>query len=144
MLDKLKASAIHLLISAIIIGFFLLIVYFLWYPYPLYITEGLSQITIILLGVNLVLGPVMTFILYKKGKKYLLFDLSIVIAIQLSAFAYGAMTIAEGRPVYIVFATDIFKTVPHAMIDINTLKDKIAKRYNTSQPNFYNWLKINT
>ena len=124
MFDKLKAATIHLLLSAIVIGSFLLLVYFIWYPYPFYITEGLSHITLILLGVDLVLGPVMTLVLYKKGKKYLLFDLAIVIAIQFSAFIYGAMTIAEGRPVYIVFATDVYKTVPPAMIDINTLKDK--------------------
>ena len=124
MYDKLKAAGLHLLISAIVIGSFLLIVYFIWYPYPFYITEGLSHITIILLGVDLVLGPLMTLILYRKGKKYWLFDLSIVLILQLSAFAYGAVTIAEGRPVYIVFATDVFKTVPSSMIDRSTLKDK--------------------
>ena len=124
MYDKLKAAGLHLLVSAIVIGSFLLIVYFIWYPYPFYITEGLSHITIILLGVDLVLGPLMTLILYRKGKKYWLFDLSIVLILQLSAFAYGAVTIAEGRPVYIVFATDVFKTVPPSMIDRSTLKDK--------------------
>lgn len=124
MWDKIKAASLHLFFSAIIIGAFLLIVYFVWYPYPLYITEGLSQITIILLGVDLVLGPIMTLILFKKGKKYLLFDIAIVITIQLSAFLYGAYTIANGRPVYIVFATDAFKTVSPAMIDISTLNDK--------------------
>ncbi len=126
-LDKVKASGVHLFLSAIIIGFFLLIVYFLWYPYPLYITEGLSQITLILLGVDLVLGPIMTFILYKKGKKYLLLDLSIVVAIQFCAFIYGAITIADGRPAYLVFATDVYKTVSPSMIDINTLKNKKLK-----------------
>ncbi len=67
-LDKFKASAIHLTISAIIIGVFLFLVYSIWYPYPLYVTEGLSEITIILLGVDLVLGPIMTLILYRKDK----------------------------------------------------------------------------
>ncbi len=124
MYNKLKAAGLHLLISAIVIGSFLLIVYFIWYPYPFYITEGLSHITIILLGVDLVLGPLMTLILYRKGKKYWLFDLSIVLILQLSAFAYGAVTIAEGRPVYIVFATDVFKTVPPSLIDTHDLKDK--------------------
>ena len=134
MLDKLKASGLHLLISALFIGSFLLVVYLLWYPYPLYITEGLSQITIILLGVDLVLGPIMTLILYKKGKKYLLLDLSIVVAIQFGAFIYGAITIADGRPVYIVFATDVFKTVSPSMIDISTLKDDTLRYSLFSKP----------
>ncbi len=122
MLDKIKAAGLHLFLSALIIFSFLAIVYFVWYPYPFYITEGLSYIIIILLGVDLVLGPVMTLILYKKKKKYLLLDLSIIIIIQSSAFIYGAMTIADGRPVYIVFATDVYKSVSPSMIDINTIK----------------------
>ncbi len=127
MLEKLKASGLHLLISAIIIGVFLLLVFFVWYPYPFYITEGLSHIILILLGVDLILGPVMTLILYKKGKKNLYIDLSIIIIIQLSAFIFGAITVSDGRPAYIVFATDAFKTVSPPMIDISTLKNRELK-----------------
>ena len=134
MLDKFKASGLHLLISAIIIISFLLLVYFVWYPYPLYEIEGLSQVTIILFAVDLILGPLLTLILYKKGKKYLFLDLSIIITIQISAFAYGAVTITNSRPVYIVFAVDRFNTISQTMIDINTLEDKSLKYSLFSQP----------
>ncbi len=125
--EKLKASGIHLLFSLLIIGIFLLIVYFIWYPYPLYITEGVSKITLLLSGVSLIAGPLLTFIIYKKNKKYLLLDLLVIIVLQLSAFLYGAFVIAQGRPVYIVFATDVFKTVAPNTIDIGSLNNQDLK-----------------
>jgi len=134
MLDKLKASGLHLLISTLVIGSFLLPVYLVWYPYPLYVVEGLSHVVLILLGVNLILGPLLTLILYRKEKKYLLLDLSVVVAFQISAFAYGAITISSARPVYIVFAVDQFKTVTSSMVDISTLKNKSLKYSFFSSP----------
>lgn len=126
--QKLIASVIHLAVSFAIIGCFLLIVFFIWYPDPFYLSEGLSQITIILLGVDLALGPLMTFVVYRKGKKYLYFDLFIIAFLQFGAFLYGAHTIYEGRPVYLVFSIDMFKTVSQPMLkqeEINKLPDNL-------------------
>lgn len=132
--DRFRAFTIHLFFSALITGFFLLIVYFIWYPFPLYITEDLSKITLIFLGSVLIIGPVLTLIVYKKGKKYLWLDLTIIITIQLSAFLYGATIFANARPVYIVFAVDVFKTISPAVIDLNSLKDQTLKYSLFSKP----------
>jgi len=57
-----------------------------------------------------------------------------VVAFQISAFAYGAITISSARPVYIVFAVDQFKTVTSSMVDISTLKNKSLKYSFFSSP----------
>lgn len=120
--EKINALLIHLLLSTLIISSFMLLVFFVWYPYPFYITEGLSNIAIILIAVDLTLGPLLTFVVYKKGKKHLFFDLTIIALIQFSAFIYGAVIINQERPVYIAYVIDRYQSVHLSTVDIQTLK----------------------
>jgi hypothetical protein len=64
--DKLKAASIHLAISAFILAAFLLIVFSVWYPAPFADISGLNNLLAVLIGVDLVLGPLLTFIVFKK------------------------------------------------------------------------------
>lgn len=110
--QKLKASVIHLVISLIVISSFLLIAFSIWYPEPYSEMSGLSDLLVILIAVDLILGPVLTFIIFKKNKPSLKFDLSFIAAFQLAALAYGMFTIYERHPVYVVYAVDRFELVP--------------------------------
>ena len=111
-----KAFSIHFSISAFIVSIFIALVFFIWYPQPYFYTEGSSGILMVLIGVDLVLGPLMTFIIYKPHKKGLLFDLIIIASFQLSALLYGGHTIFIERPVYIVFNVDRFDAVPTSLL----------------------------
>ena len=53
----------------------------------------------------------LTYIVYKPNKKSLTFDLSVIAAIQLSAFFYGAYTVYQAHPVYITHTIDRFSLV---------------------------------
>ncbi|MEZ5452413.1 MAG: TfpX/TfpZ family type IV pilin accessory protein [Thiothrix sp.] len=110
--EKLKAASIHLAISAFIIASFLSVVLLVWYPQPFAELSGLNHILTVLIGVDLVLGPLLTFIIFKKHKPTLKFDLSVIASIQLAALAYGAFSVFQGHPAYIVFAVDRFELVP--------------------------------
>ncbi|EIJ34292.1 TfpX/TfpZ family type IV pilin accessory protein [Thiothrix nivea] len=110
--EKLKAASIHLAISAFIIACFLSIVLLVWYPAPFPELSGLNHILAILIGVDLVLGPLLTFIIFKKQKPSLKFDLSVIASVQLAALIYGAFSIFQGHPAYIVYAVDRFELVP--------------------------------
>lgn len=48
---------------------------------------------------------------YKEGKKTLKFDLSVIIAIQITALCYGVYSIEQGRPVWIAYNVDRFELV---------------------------------
>ncbi|MCW8929226.1 MAG: hypothetical protein OQL19_03185 [Gammaproteobacteria bacterium] len=123
-MDKFKAFCIHFSISAAIVFSFLLIVYFIWYPEELLLIEGGLFVILVLVGVDLVLGPGMTAIVYKKGKKGLIMDLSIIAMVQIVAFGYGAFTIMNERPQYLGFIVDRFIPIPASIIDTDELVDK--------------------
>jgi hypothetical protein len=60
----------------------------------------------VLVGVDLVLGPTMTLILFRPGKRGLALDMTMVVLIQVSALLYGVSVIYTERPYYAVFAVD--------------------------------------
>lgn len=103
--SRLIAASLHFLASLSIFMLLLLIVIKLWYPQPHFSASGgLQGLTIIAL-VDLVLGPLITLIIYNvtKPKKELIIDLSIIILIQLSALFYGMHTVYTQRPVALAF-----------------------------------------
>ncbi|UJS24380.1 TfpX/TfpZ family type IV pilin accessory protein [Thiothrix winogradskyi] len=110
--EKLAATSIHFTISAFILFSFLLIAFYIWYPTPYAEISGLNHLLLVLIGVDLVLGPLLTFIIFKKNKPSLKFDLTFIATIQLIAFIYGAHAIYQGHPVYISYAVDRFELIP--------------------------------
>lgn len=107
--DRFNAFLIHLGISAAIAALSMMVVFFIWYPAPLYTAVGVTQIFLILLAVDITIGPLLTFVVYKKGKKSLLFDLCVIALLQIAALAYGMNTVFEGRPAFVVFSVDRFE-----------------------------------
>lgn len=107
----LKAFVYHLGVSLLIAMVSLYVVFMVWHPAPLAKAVGVTHIFIMMLAIDAVLGPLLTLIIAKKGKKSLKFDLAVVIVLQLSAFIYGIYNIADSRPVYIAFDTIRFEVV---------------------------------
>ena len=120
MTSRLNAFLIHLLISTCIAVAVIGVVFFVWYPAPLHTAVGVTQIFLILLAVDVVLGPLLTLLVYQVGKKTLVMDLTVIALLQLSALGYGLWTVAEGRPAWLVFAADRFDLV--RVLDIDERK----------------------
>lgn len=108
---RLKAFFIHLLLSALVVGIAMGLTYGLWYKSPFSYVEQIGGITLILVAVDLVMGPLLTLIVYNPAKKSLKFDLALIGAIQLAALVYGMGVIYTARPVYAVYAGGRFMTV---------------------------------
>ncbi len=108
MKDKIKAFLTHLILSGIIASAAMIVVFYIWYPAPLHTAVGVTQIFLILLAVDITVGPLITFIVYKKDKKTLKFDLTVVALLQLAALAYGMNTVFVGRPAFVVYNVDRF------------------------------------
>lgn len=101
----------HLVISCLVALIACYFIFFIWYPIPLAKAVGVWDIVIIIFAIDIVIGPILGFFVYKEGKKSLKFDLSIIIICQIVAFSYGAYTLNKARPMYIVFAGYNFETV---------------------------------
>ena len=114
---RLKAFFCHLALGGLVVFIICLVIFGLWYPFPLYKAVGLLDIFFLLLAVDLILGPCMTLLIFKPGKKYLYFDLAVIVCFQLAALGYGVWTLAEGRPAWLVFNADRFDLVRTVDID---------------------------
>ena len=112
-MNRWKACAIHLGISALVGTVVIATMLFVWYPGPFFTAMGGNDLVIILLGVDVVLGPLVTLIVFNPRKRAALLrlDLGIIGLIQAAALAYGVSIIAEVRPVYMVFTVDRFDLV---------------------------------
>ena len=109
--QKMKASGLHFLLSLVVITAYLSIVFLLWYPEPFASLEKVADAAEIVIGVDLVLGPLLTFLLYKKNKPGLKTDLTLVVLVQLSALFWGVHVTYKQRPVYMAYAEQMFSVV---------------------------------
>ncbi|KAF1017886.1 MAG: hypothetical protein GAK29_04396 [Acinetobacter bereziniae] len=103
MSKRIKFFLGHLTISFVIALLFIAVVFFIWYPAPLAKAVGVTQIFLMLIAIDVVIGPFLTLLVYKEGKKTLKMDLTIIILIQIFALCYGVFNIAQGRPAWIVY-----------------------------------------
>ncbi len=122
---NLKAAAIHLGISSTIALLALAMVYGLWYTSPLHTALEVSSIFLLILAIDLILGPLMTLVVYKPHKASLKFDLTVIACVQLAALLYGLHTVGSGRPAYMVYTQDRFDLVlAYEVADIVGKADK--------------------
>lgn len=120
---RFRAFLIHLAASASLGLLVVALVFLVWYPAPLHRATGVTAIFFIVIGVDVVIGPVLTLIVFKPGKKTLRFDLTTIVILQLIAFAYGIWTVAEGRPAWLVFNVDRFDLTRAYEIDDRHLSE---------------------
>jgi hypothetical protein len=111
--ERLRASGTHLGISLCIAAAAALLVFTLWYPYPYRQVSGGRELFLILVSVDVVLGPLVTLTIFDKRKpvRELVLDLTVVAVLQLGALAYGLWTVAAARPVHLVFEIDRLRVV---------------------------------
>ena len=109
--NRFHAFGFHLLGSVILGLCAAALVFLVWYPNPLHKAAGVTHIFLLLLLVDVIVGPVVTLIVFNRAKPELRRDLVIVLLLQLSALAYGMYTVFVPRPAYLVFAADRFDVV---------------------------------
>lgn len=121
-MTRFRASLIHLAISAPVVAFILAIVFLFWYPGSTLEISGATRPILILVGVSLGLGPLLTLIIYKPGKPGLLFDLWFIALVQVAALVYGSYTLNAGRPHYMVFSVDRITLITIQGIDPSSIR----------------------
>lgn len=140
--QRLRAAGIHLSLSALLAAAVLALVLLTWYPQPMPQLLGVGSILLIMLGVDVVLGPIFTFIVFDRRKKRLAWDLATIAALQLAALAYGLYTLHQGRPAFVVLVKDRFEIVSPADIlppDLLAAKDNPFAQFHISGPR---WVSI--
>lgn len=130
-MTRWKAAGIHLSISMLIGLVVLSLLFLVWYPSPYFRASGGEELALILLGVDLVLGPILTLVVFKSGKKSLRFDLGVIALLQFCALAYGLHVIVQARPAFIVAAVDRFSVVAANEIEPDELAGGSKPQFST-------------
>lgn len=129
MVDRLRASGTHLLLSLCVAAISTALVFWVWYPGPLAQASGVRDIFLILLTVDISLGPLITLCVFNRKKPELKRDLVTVGVIQIAALIYGLHTVYVARPVYVVFSQDRFDLVFANDMDDRKLADASLPEY---------------
>lgn len=89
------------------------LVFGLWFPGVYRDLAGGTQLFFLVAGIDVVLGPILTFIVFDlaKGWSELRRDLAVIGAIQISALLYGMHAVYGARPVAMVFEVDRFRVI---------------------------------
>lgn len=110
-LTKLKAFLIHLLLSISFVSLMIINIIYFWYPIEYLGITSFKEIVLLIISVDLILGPLLTFVVFNPTKKSLRFDLAVIALFQLSALAYGSYTLFETHPVYLTYSEGSFNLI---------------------------------
>ena len=108
-----KAALIHFLGGVAVAALAAGLIFGLWFPYPYNVILGGNTLFLLLCGVDVVCGPILTLVLYSPTKpraKWLL-DIGLILLVQFSALVYGLHSIALTRPVWLAFEGDRLRIV---------------------------------
>lgn len=116
--SRLRASGAHLGLSLVVALLAGLLVFGLWYPYPYREISGGRELFLLVVGVDVVLGPLITLAIFdrRKSMRELALDLAVVAGLQLAALGYGLWTVVQARPVHLVFEIDRFRVIHRAEV----------------------------
>lgn len=116
---RLRATGIHLCLSALVAAAVSLLIFNWWYPAPFAAIAGVARIFLLLVFVDVVIGPALTAVVASpsKPRTELIRDLSVIVAIQLAALGYGIYSMALARPVALVFEVVEFRVVTAAELE---------------------------
>lgn len=107
-LNRFQAAGLHFTICLALAAGVVTLMLALWYPGPLFEAAGGLGLLYLIVGVDVVLGPLLTLVVFKAGKRGMAFDLAVIATLQVAALAYGLYVVSLARPAYVVFIKDRF------------------------------------
>lgn len=131
--NRLYAGTIHLAISLTVAALAAYLVFGIWYPSPYPELSGGRELFLLVIAVDVVIGPLITLVIFNrtKTKRHLLMDFTAVGLLQVAALTYGLWTVFVARPVHLVFdykrmvvvhAIDVHpEMIPKAPVALQTL-----------------------
>ena len=124
-----NAFGIHLGLSVLVVLLAAYVVLQIWFPFPYRILAGGQHLFWLLVGIDVICGPLLTAVLFNpaKSRRELTLDLSLVALIQAAALVYGVYSIGQARPVMLVFETDRMVAVSAAQIEPQSLSQAPAQ-----------------
>jgi hypothetical protein len=110
---RLKAFGLHLLASTVALSSVLGTLYLGWYHWPGWHLADVVHVVLVMIGVDVVVGPLLTFVIARstKPRRVLARDIAMIVAVQLAALVYGTASLWHGRPLYYAFSESVLQLV---------------------------------
>lgn len=131
-LNRYQAFVSHLAISLVLFFIILACITQLWYPGILFESSNGFKAVALIIGIDLILGPMLTLIVFNPKKLSLPFDLTVIAIVQVLALAYGTWTIHSSRPLAIAHINNSFITLYANAKNAEEVKQRVAE-LNTNQ-----------
>ena len=135
---RFKAFGYHLVASAFVLTVILGSLYFGWYHWPGWYLTDVTHVVLVMIAVDLVVGPSLTFVIAKSTKplRELTRDIGLIALLQLCALGYGSYSLWSGRPMYYAFSESVLQLVQ--AYDINHNQAELAQEKNPAlAPHWY-------
>lgn len=119
--SRWQAAGLHLCISAVVAAIASGLLLGVWYPPPYFHADGAGKLLALVVGVDVSIGPLLTLLVFKAGKRGLKLDLAVIAILQAVALVYGFHVLVGSRPVFMVAAVDRFVVVSANSISADDL-----------------------
>jgi hypothetical protein len=133
-MNRFKAVGLHLVISLLFLGTALYFIVYHWYPAPYFTADGGWQGFRIVFLASIVLGPLLTLLVYKQNKAGLKFDLVAIGLLQAASFGWGIWQVYEQRTALVLFVDDAFHALSREQIIKAGLDPDRLTRFSQNRP----------
>ena len=108
-----RAALLHFTGSLLVAVLAAALVLRVWFAHPYDLLSGGRSLFLLLVGVDVVCGPLLTLVLFNpaKPRRELFTDMGLVVFIQLAALVYGLHTAYVARPLFLVHEVDRFRVI---------------------------------
>ena len=114
---KLRAASLHFAASFLIAACITIPMIVWLYPNPFFQAAGGLHLLGMILAVDVVIGPALTFLVFELGKPSTRSDLTTIVLMQTLALVYGLYVTALSRPVFMTYVVDRYELVSAADVD---------------------------
>lgn len=122
-MSKLRAASTHLWPTLLLLGVLAGLVLFAWYPNPFRQFGESGKFALLLILSAGFAGPFLTWLVYSKGKRGLILDLSVIAIIQLAAITWGTFSLYQNRPFFMVYTVDRFEVLSERNVDLTQVTE---------------------
>ena len=115
---RIVAAGVHAVASVLLAGLVGVVGLGVMYPGAYTQLAGGIELFLLICGVDVTLGPLLTGIVFspRKGLRELRRDLLVIVTMQLAALVYGVHVLAVARPGALVFEVDRFRVISQAEV----------------------------
>lgn len=133
---RITAFLLHLGISMTLIAAVFSFVYWVWFPHALSAASGGLEGLTIVAAVDVVLGPILTLVVYDiaKSKAHLTRDIGIIAFLQISCLMGGVFVVHQARPIAIVHAHDTFHVLRKADFEAVKIDPSVLDKFSGDFP----------